>query len=273
MPLSLALGSIVFYTAATVFVGRRLFVEPAGDGESWQPLAWCVALALALHAGLLYLMVKQSGGLDLGLFAVATMMSWVMVALVGVTSLLRPVENLGVFVLPLAALTVALNLTGLDSQPMSTAHGVGIRVHIVISVLAYGLLTLAACQALVLAYQDHRLRSKRLGGVLRVLPPLQAQEQLLFQLVGLGFFMLSLSLVSGFMFVEDMFAQHLAHKTVLAVFAWAVFGGLLWGRWRHGWRGATAIRWSLAGFVILALAYFGSKIVLEIMLGRSWGSM
>ena len=71
-------------------------------------------------------------------------------------------------------------------------------------------------------------------------------------------------------FVADMLAQHLAHKTVLSVIAWLIFGVLLWGRWRHGWRDRTAVRLSLAGFMVLGLAYFGSKLVLEVVLERYW---
>jgi ABC-type uncharacterized transport system permease subunit len=55
---------------------------------------------------------------------------------------------------------------------------------------------------------------------------------------------------------------------VLSLIAWAVFATLLWGHWKFGWRGRTAIRWTLGGFVFLMLAYFGSKMVLELMLGR-----
>ncbi len=270
MRLLLGLATILLYAAATLIVGRRLFAADSAAARARAPLAWTVLPAMALHAALIYQVASAGAGPDFGLFGVASLMGWVIVAMVTLATLVRPVEDLGIFVLPLAALTVAFSLAGWDEQPLSTEHGLGLRVHIVISVLAYGLLTIGAFQSLVLAYQERRLRRKRLGGVLRVLPPLQAQEQLLFQLVGLGFFLLSLSLVSGFMFVSDMFAQHLVHKTVLSVLAWTVFAVLLWGRWRHGWRGRTAIRWSLAGFVLLALAYFGSKIVLELILGRSW---
>jgi ABC-type uncharacterized transport system permease subunit len=94
-------------------------------------------------------------------------------------------------------------------------------------------------------------------------------EFLLFQLIGAGFVLLSISLVSGFLFLENMFAQHLAHKTVLAILAWMVFAVLLIGRLRHGWRGQTAIRWTLGGFLSLMLAYFGSKMVLEWILDRA----
>jgi ABC-type uncharacterized transport system permease subunit len=106
--------------------------------------------------------------------------------------------------------------------------------------------------------------------ILHRLPPLQTMERLLFQLIFFGFFLLSLTLVSGLIFVHNLFAQHLVHKTVLSFFAWLIFGLLLWGRMRHGWRGRTAIRWALSGYTALVLAYFGSKLVLEQVLGLHW---
>jgi ABC-type uncharacterized transport system permease subunit len=93
-------------------------------------------------------------------------------------------------------------------------------------------------------------------------------ETLLFQMIGTGLFFLSISLVSGFIFIEDLFAQHLVHKTVLSIIAWIIFSSLLIGRFRYGWRGKTAVRWTLTGFFLLLLAYFGSKLVLEIILHR-----
>ena len=93
-------------------------------------------------------------------------------------------------------------------------------------------------------------------------------ETLLFQLLAIGLFLLSLGLISGFMFVQDLFAQHLVHKTVLSVLAWLVFAVLLWGRRYRGWRGRTAVRYTLAGFVLLMLAFFGSAVVLQLVLHR-----
>jgi len=121
---------------------------------------------------------------------------------------------------------------------------------------------------LVLAVQDHQLRNKKPGGFVRALPPLQTMETLLFQMIGLGFFLHSLSLITGIIYLDDMFAQHIAHKTILSILAWIIFAILLWGRWRFGWRGSTAIRWTLAGFTVLFLAYVGSKWVLEVILNR-----
>ncbi|MCB1564805.1 MAG: cytochrome c biogenesis protein CcsA, partial [Xanthomonadales bacterium] len=64
------------------------------------------------------------------------------------------------------------------------------------------------------------------------------------------------------------FAQHLVHKTVLSLLAWAAFGVLLFGRWRFGWRGKRAVRWTLLAMLLLLLAFFGSKFVLEVILQR-----
>ena len=144
-----------------------------------------------------------------------------------------------------------------------------IQLHVVLSLLSAALLTLAAAQAVTLALQERFLRDTSPHRLVQALPPLQTMEQLLFLLITLGFFMLSLSLLSGLLFVSDLLGRYLAH-TVLSVAAWGIFGGLLWGRWRWGWRGRTAIRWALSGYglLILVLAYFGSRLVFEQLLAK-----
>jgi ABC-type uncharacterized transport system permease subunit len=106
--------------------------------------------------------------------------------------------------------------------------------------------------------------------LVRNLPALDVLEGLLFQLITAGFIVLTVSLATGLVFVNDLFAQHLVHKTVLSIFAWLVFGTLLWGRQFRGWRGRVAVRLTLAGIGLLLLSYFGSKLVLEVLLGQSW---
>ncbi len=130
-------------------------------------------------------------------------------------------------------------------------------------------LAIAAVVAIQLGVQDHALRTHRLSRWFSGAPPLVQVEQLLFQLIGAGFLLLTLALVTGVLFIEDLMAQHLAHKTVLSVIAWAIFGVLLFGRMRFGWRGRRAVRLVLSGVVLLVLAYFGSKFVLELVLQRT----
>jgi ABC-type uncharacterized transport system permease subunit len=146
-----------------------------------------------------------------------------------------------------------------------------IVAHIVLSTLAYALLTIGVALTLALRLLDRRLRGRRPLGWLTALPSVEALEAGTFQALTAGFAVLTLALFSGFVFVDNLFAQHLVHKTVLSCLAWFVFAVLLFGRWRFGWRGRTAATWALSGFALLALAYFGSKIVLESILGRHWG--
>jgi len=148
----------------------------------------------------------------------------------------------------------------------------GIAVHLVSSVLAFGVLSIAGVYALFVAIIDHFLRRHHLNPLVRTLPALEVLESLLFKLISVGFVLLTVSLISGMLFITDIFAQHLVHKTILSILTWLLFGLLLFGRWRYGWRGSLAVRMTLAGIVLLLLSYFGSKLVLEIILGRSWQS-
>lgn len=259
-------GSIAAYLVCALLVAKQLTIDP--DIRVVGSLA---VIALALHSGVLYQDIVTANGLNLGFFNAASLMAWVVAVLLLVTTLARPVLTLGIFVWPLAAVSILLTMVfNHDAHAIDTT--LGVQTHIVVSIMAYGVLTIVACQAVALAMQDKSLRKRQSHRFVKVLPPLKTQESILFQLLAIGFFLLSLSLISGVMFVEDMFAQHLVHKTLLAFIAWFVFGVLLWGRWHSGWRGRTAIRWSLSGFGFLLLAYFGAKLVLEVILDRVWTS-
>ncbi|MFK7734301.1 MAG: inner membrane protein YpjD, partial [Pseudomonadales bacterium] len=136
------------------------------------------------------------------------------------------------------------------------------------SILAYSVLTLAAIQAALLSLQDQQLRHRKTHGLVQILPPLQLMESMLFELLWIGVSLLSIAILSGALYIEDMFAQSVAHKTVLTLGAWLLFSTLLWGHYRLGWRSSTAVRLTLSGFVMLMLAFFGSKLVLELILQR-----
>jgi len=180
-------------------------------------------------------------------------------------SLFKNVEHLGLIVLPVTLVCIILNLLFLKP---GSHHNLdqGIQVHIISSITAFSILALAAVQAILLFFQNSLLKSHSSNGLLRAVPSLHENETLLFQTISLGVLTLTIALVTGFIFLEDIFAQHLVHKTILSSLAWIVFVILLAGRMQFGWRGTTAIRWSLAGFTFLILAYFGSKFVLELVL-------
>lgn len=264
----IALSCALLYFAAGFATGLRLFSAP----DSYRPpRAFGIALGFAaviLHAWLLHQGLLIDGGINLSFFNTLSLATWLVVLLLLISSLSKPVENLGIVLLPLAG--ISLLLAERYSIPHAVAVGAdwGLRLHILVSLLAYSLLAMASVQAILLAIQNRQLRHHHPGGFIRALPPLQTMESLLFEMILVGFLLLTVSLLSGFMFLENMFAQHLVHKTVLSILSWGVFGVLLWGRFRFGWRGKIAIRWTLVGFVVLLLAYFGSKAVLELMLQR-----
>ena len=159
---------------------------------------------------------------------------------------------------PLAAFDVLL---GTRHLPRDRSCPSQIGLHGIISLLAYSTLSVASLVAILMTVQEHALRNHRPLPFLHALP-LTLTESLLFQLIGVGFILLGLSLVTGVLFVEDLFAQHLVHKTVLTVAAWIVFGILLLARWRLGLRGRRAAWLILAGMLLLLVGYFGVKLIL-----------
>lgn len=259
--------AILLYLSSSLLLALRL-MRPDRAGRASRNGALVLGfVAVFLHGGALYPVLITANGLNLGFFNAASLIGCLTALLLLASSLRQPLENLGIALLPMAALTIALMFAYPSQHVLGEIGHWQLDLHILLSILAYSLLVIAALQAVLLAIQDHQLRNRHPGGLIRALPPLQTMESLLIQLIATGFILLSLALLTGLFFLEDIFAQHLAHKTILSLVAWAVFAILLWGRWRFGWRGRTAIRWTLGGFVFLMLAYFGTKLVLELLLG------
>lgn len=224
-----------------------------------------VLIALCLHAVQLYLAVVTPEGLIPGFFNSLSLASWVIVALILILSTRQPIHSLGLILFPASAICIALSIL-YPSSLKNLSLGIELHIHILFSIITYALFCIAALQAILLAYQDYSLHEHKINHFVRELPPLYSMESLLFHMIGTGFIFLSISLLSGFIYLEDLFAQKLAHKTVFSILAWIVFATLLVGRKIAGWRGKTAVRWTLSGFLLLVLSYFGSKVVLEFIL-------
>jgi ABC-type uncharacterized transport system permease subunit len=172
--------------------------------------------------------------------------------------------------LPLAVLILVAEST-LDAPRLGITQGsLGITAHIISSVVAFGILSIAGVYAIFVTLIDFMLRHHRYNKLVQTLPALDTLEELLFHLIKAGFVILTIALLTGLVFINDLFGQHLAHKTLLSIFAWLVFALLIWGRWKRGWRGRVAVRMTLAGIALLLLSYFGSKLILEVLLDRSW---
>ena len=183
--------------------------------------------------------------------------------LVLVSSLRKPLENLFLGLFPLAIITIIASLTIRSDYPPTNLDA-GLASHVLISIMAYSFITIASLQAGFLAYQNNQLHHGHIGGFISKFPPLQEMELLLFELLWVGQVLLSLGIVAGFLFIDNIWGiDGVIHKTFFSILAWIVFAVLLWGRHQLGWRGVTAIRGTLIGFALLMVGYYGDKFALE----------
>lgn len=249
---------------------RRQGAQEAPHGPS---LPLLLLLPLALHGGLLYLSIFTDQGVNIGVGNALSAITWVTLLLYAATSVRYHLKALHPVVLPIAAAGALVPLLLRDAHVLPYGGHALFQAHFAAAFLAYALFTIAALHGIVMALAEKRLHARE-PEALSGLPPLMTMERLLFQIIGLGFLLLTVTLASGMLFSEELFGKPLSfayftqHKTVFALASWLIYGALLAGRRIYGWRGRTALIWSLAGFTALVLAYVGSKAVLEMLLHR-----
>lgn len=268
---AIGIAAILLYAASAWLLYRRTatdgssYDEAPANAAGGRSVVWLLALTAAvIHALMLLGSTVTSTGLNLSFFNSLSVTAWLAVVLTLLLNIGRPVINLGLFLFPMAAIALCLSLVFAYHNASTLAPGM--QWHVLSSVIAYALLTISAGQALLVSLQDKRLKNRNTGGILRALPPLKTMETVLFQLLLTCFVFLSLSLVTGFLFLDDLFAQRLVHKTTLSLVAWLLIAVLLIGHLRWGWRGQKAAGFTLGAFISLLLGYFGSKFVIELLL-------
>jgi ABC-type uncharacterized transport system permease subunit len=254
--------AIVAYLAAALLLARY-FTKDEIQHRHQQTTSLLISFAIIAQA-LNFTDFWTSEGIVFGLANSASFIAWLIAILLFLSSISKPVHVLGILVYPFVAITLVFSISFPDATgkviPLSIAS------HVFLSITAYALLALAVCQSILLKIQEQHLHAHEINGFINKLPPLQTMERLLFQSLRIGFYLLTLSLITGFIFIDDFFAQHLMHKTILSLVAWVIFAALIFGRKLFGWRGKQAIIATQVGFGVLVIAYFGSKFVLERLL-------
>ncbi|RZA18439.1 MAG: inner membrane protein YpjD [Lysobacteraceae bacterium] len=262
--MTIVLIAVALYMAASTWLVTSVQRDD-GASRGWLLPA---NLALLLHGATHYLAWRTTGITDLHFFAALSLAGLGMAILTAIVGASGRMRALGVVVFPLAALMLlGYALYGHANAPEPLDWR--LLLHAWLALLAYATLAIAALLAIFLWVQERALRRREFHRWLRALPPLTELETLLFRTITVGFILLGAVLLTGLLFVDNLLAQHLVHKTVLSVLSWLAFGALLLGRWRRGWRGAIAVRWTLAAMALLLLAFFGSKFVLELVLHRT----
>ncbi len=260
--------AVLFYLAGTFSQTRSITSNTTSRDRSTprnRRTLYLGLVAVAAHIISALGVIRAADGYHFGTVPISTLILASISLLLLISGLRKPIGNLILAIFPMAVLVIILSLTVRSDYP-PTQMSAGIASHVLLSILAYSFFTIAALQSGLLAFQNHQLRHHHVVSVIRRFPPLQDMERLLFELLWAGQILLSLAIVAGFLFLDDIWAQGIPHKTFFSLLAWVVFSVLLWGRHRLGWRGTTAIRGTLTGFVFLIVGFYGSKLVLEYVL-------
>ena len=236
--------------------------------QTWERAA--IAAALLVHASGLHDALFAEAGMRFSFSFALSLMMWLAVLIYWLEGFMARMEGMQPMVLPLAAVCALLPVVFPNVHLVANAGATGFKLHFLAAMLAYSLLTLSALHAIFMGFTENALHKHALTRSLASLPPLLVMETLLFRILTLGFILLTLTVGSGVFFSEQLFGKAftLEHKTLFAFASWGIFATLLLGRHAWGWRGKRALRWTLAGFSLLILAYVGSRFVAEVILGR-----
>lgn len=259
--------SLIYLAVAADFWRSGKIINPADSLKLHSAL---IALGLMLHGWLLYRDIFSVGSVNLGFYYALSAIFWLTALIYWLANLKHQINSLQAFVLPPAAVFVLLPAFSIKNHYLTASESGLFMAHIGIAILAYSLFTFATLHALLMAIAERNLHNKPTHIKLPDFPPLMVMESLLFRVISVGFILLTFTLLSGMLFSEQIFGKPLQfnHKTIFSIAAWVIYGWLLYGRYRFGWRGIKAIRWTLSGFALLLLAYLGSKFILEVLLNR-----
>lgn len=266
LPLVYTILALIAYTSSFWYLFMHLMSKRAPN--HWF-IGIVLCLGLLLHAGVLYSDMVTPFGINYDVFNLMSFTSALMLLLSILYSTYRPVIALNLIGIPVAALGLILGFSFSQPRQFIELHSLGLDIHIILSLSAYAVLLMATLHAILLWFQDRELKNKQKRRILvTLLPSFQAMESLLFDMLVTGFVLLTLALGFGFFTIDNFFAQHLAHKTAFSIVSWFVYGSLLIGHYKFGWRGQKAIRFTIIGFFLLAVGFIGSKFVLEMILNK-----
>ena len=254
--------TFLFYLLSAFSIWRLMTSKK--NNPVLQIMVWIFWLiAIICHVYELSPIFNESYSIDLSLDYALILVAFIISITLYISSILGNTQFLGIIILPIISLVFLFDFT---NNPVNVVLNNYIFIHVIISLISYSILCLSAAQSLIVKLQEKKLQTNQPIGIIASLPSLDVMDKLLFKLLALGVLFLSISILSGLIFLEDIFSQHLAHKTILSILAWFIFVSLIIGRKIYGWRGKNAANITLIGFFILFLSYFGTKTVLEIIL-------
>ena len=267
---SLNILTVIAYVAATALTVRSMGPTQTRGKIKLNVLRLIVVVGLFLHGSALAMVLGVGKSPNFALGTTVSSVAWIIVMLFLVSSLRAPLTSLGILILPTAAIATLVGWLYPGTLHAPALGSIAAKFHLLIAGLSYGLLSLAVAQSILLFFLDRLIRNKHPAGFWLRFPPMETMEVILFRLIVAGFTLLTATLLSGMVFSDRLFGQAfvLNHHVTLTVLAWVSFGVLLGGHRFFGWRGRTAVNWTVSSFVILALGYFGTRFILEVLLSN-----
>lgn len=266
-------NALLYILTLAAYLGLAWHFRPVGQpgGRATGVSRFLLFLPLLSHAYLLGEAVFPAAGMSLGFGSSISAIAGLTALFYGIAIWYYPLAGMHSFVLLFAALGLLVQWAMPTASVIPDAGNALFRLHMLMAFMAYGLFTIAALHAVLIALAEKHLHKPMPSRTAASLPPLLTLEKLLFRMVEGGFLILSLTLFSGIFFSESIYGRAfpLTHMTVFGMASWLLYAALLTGRKVYGWRGRTAILWTLAGFVALLLAYVGVKFVLQVVLHRA----
>lgn len=160
----------------------------------------------------------------------------------------------------LAMVSVALSAFVEGSFIKRISENTGLMFHLAIAIFSYALFFIALLYAVQLRWLDYRLKCKKIP-FSPMLPPLMTVERHFFTITLVAQSLLTLTLITGMVYLHNFFAPEQIHKAIFSFMAWIVYSFLLLGQWKLHWRGNRVLIYSCAGMLLLTVAYFGSRVV------------
>jgi len=260
---------MVCYLGATVLIASYIRTNntQSGDTKPLKLASFFSSIGVMVHLIYAYQISFINHSLNFSAHSMLVFISAILVLTFNLISYLMPIRRLGVLIFPFVILSLLFTVAWNNPLSPNSNTSIYLTSHILTSILAYSLLTIATIQGLLYFYQERQLKQRTTPAMLMALPPLQTMEKLLFRLVGIGFVLLTLTLFSGIIFSQEIFGRPFSftHHTILAFLGWLVFAVMLFKRIKEGFRGSKAVMLCISGFLLIQLGYFGTKIVSEII--------
>jgi len=174
---------------------------------------------------------------------------------------------LGIYAAPLAAIimTAASLLPNEPSQSKNIFASVWLIFHIVSIFIGEAALALACGIGIFYLLQEHGIKTKKRGFFFRRLPSLDLLDTAGYSCISVGFVMLSMGLITGFIYAKIIWGAFWRWdpKEVWSGVAWLLYAALLHGRLTVGWRGRKAAIFAIVGFAVMAFTFFGVNFLME----------